>query len=615
MLQQGKIMSAQADDPNAHIGSYLDYYISLPSAPNYAVMIEGPWGIGKTFLTKKLLSSRIQEPQKYVYVSLYGLSSLEQLDDALFGAFYRIFDSFGAKMVMGVVRGGLKAFRADPEFKRSDFLAKCYADLYVFDDLERCNMPVQQALGHINQIVEHSGGKVVILANEAELKKSKEYMAVKEKVVGKTLVVQPVVDAVLTHFLGQVQSNSARSFLADNFAVIRTTFELSNTQNFRLLQQSLWDFDRLFSALAPKQIGNTEAMETLLTHYLAYSFELKSGGLGNDQIRRDADKFEDIFDTVAAGTDLPRPPHKELAEKYRLLAGNRVELRGESWTKILLDGQIDAEIVSAALAWTGWFSDPADQPAWKIIWYRQFHSAEEVEAARDVVLAQVSSMSFIQAGEILHVFGLLLELSSIGALSCSTAEVLERGKRYVEELRAKRRLQLPPDFDHEEDFRFGSHGGLGFSGAKDAGFAEFQKHLQAIRILARSDLYDEQARTLLDNLKNDPEAFCTAISEPGGTLSRIPVFSKISPDVFVDALFALHPKVQNRVLMHLYWRYDHARLTHSLTDECAWAQSLVAELSARKDSAQPLDRDRIEFALGSYFKSVPSAEEANAEED
>ena len=295
MLKQRKIMSAQADDPNAHVRSYLDYYISLPSAPNYAVMIEGPWGIGKTFLTKTLLSTLIQEPQKYVYVSLYGLSSPEQLDDALFGAFYRIFDSFGAKMVMGVVRGGLKALRADPEIKRSDFLSKCYADLYVFDDLERCIMPVQQALGHINQIVEHSGGKVVILANEAVLKKEAEYKAVKEKVVGKTLIVQPDIDAALTHFLKQVQFTVARSFLEENSVAIRTTFEFSNTQNFRILQQSLWDFERFFGVLISKQTSNAEAMETLLTHFLAYSFELKSGGLDDDQIRRDGDKFKEIL--------------------------------------------------------------------------------------------------------------------------------------------------------------------------------------------------------------------------------------------------------------------------------------------------------------------------------
>ena len=233
------------------------------------------------------------------------------------------------------------------------------------------------------------------------------------------------------------------------------------------------------------------------------------------------------------------------------------------------------------------------------------------------MLAEVTAKSFTQAGEILHVFGLMLELASINALNCSTTEVLEHGKRYVGELRDEGRLQLPPDFDHEEDFRFGSHGGLGFSGTKVTEFTEFQQLLYTNRMLARSDLYEEQAKTLLDNLKDDPEAFCAAISEtsdPRGTLSRIPVLPKISPDAFVNALLELHPKVQDRVLTHLYRRYDGARLIHDLSDECAWAQSLVAELSARKDSAQPLDRERIEFALGYYFKSVSSAAETNAEE-
>jgi predicted ATPase len=49
---------AKADDPqepNQHIWEYLKFYISMKHAPYFAVMIDGAWGIGKTYLVKKFL--------------------------------------------------------------------------------------------------------------------------------------------------------------------------------------------------------------------------------------------------------------------------------------------------------------------------------------------------------------------------------------------------------------------------------------------------------------------------------------------------------------------------------------------------------------------------------
>jgi sigma54-dependent transcription regulator len=63
-------------DRNRHIREYLRYYVKLAQAPHYAVLIGGPWGIGKTFLVKKILEEQFKsDPTGYTYVSLYGLTS------------------------------------------------------------------------------------------------------------------------------------------------------------------------------------------------------------------------------------------------------------------------------------------------------------------------------------------------------------------------------------------------------------------------------------------------------------------------------------------------------------------------------------------------------------
>ncbi len=44
--------------------------------------------------------------------------------------------------------------------------------ILIFDDLERCNCPVNEILGYINTYVEHDGMKVILVANQKEIGKS-----------------------------------------------------------------------------------------------------------------------------------------------------------------------------------------------------------------------------------------------------------------------------------------------------------------------------------------------------------------------------------------------------------------------------------------------------------
>src|SRR5687768_6444579 len=64
-------------NPNQHIKDYLSYYLSFSMPPRFAVLLNGPWGIGKTFLVRTFVDSLAKGEFRYVYVSLYGLTSLD----------------------------------------------------------------------------------------------------------------------------------------------------------------------------------------------------------------------------------------------------------------------------------------------------------------------------------------------------------------------------------------------------------------------------------------------------------------------------------------------------------------------------------------------------------
>jgi predicted ATPase len=76
-------------DRNRHIGEYLEYYVSFPHSPRYAVLLNGAWGVGKTFLVKRFFKQFPTEGEpRAVYVSLFGLSTLDEVDEALLRAIY-----------------------------------------------------------------------------------------------------------------------------------------------------------------------------------------------------------------------------------------------------------------------------------------------------------------------------------------------------------------------------------------------------------------------------------------------------------------------------------------------------------------------------------------------
>ena len=72
------------DDPNYHIVAYLREYCKPENDADYAVMLRGAWGSGKTHLVEAFLSARKEEGSpKHLYVSLYGVSTVRQIDEAL----------------------------------------------------------------------------------------------------------------------------------------------------------------------------------------------------------------------------------------------------------------------------------------------------------------------------------------------------------------------------------------------------------------------------------------------------------------------------------------------------------------------------------------------------
>ena len=96
---------------NQYIVDYLDYYCGLESPPEYAILLKGLWGSGKTWLIKRYSEAYKEKnlDQKVIYISLYGISSVSEIDDVLFQRLHPVLGSkpmiLTGKILKGVLKG------------------------------------------------------------------------------------------------------------------------------------------------------------------------------------------------------------------------------------------------------------------------------------------------------------------------------------------------------------------------------------------------------------------------------------------------------------------------------------------------------------------------------
>lgn len=155
---------------------------------NYAVMIDGEWGCGKTYFVREALIPAIakyeevkpeEKKRRIIYTSLYGVNSVDEISKQIIVNTYleRVGKAKGliqtSSKIFGAALSLLPAFGIDIDVKdlsgKLSELLQVKNSILVFDDLERCDCPLNEVLGYINTFVEQEGIKVILIANEKEI--------------------------------------------------------------------------------------------------------------------------------------------------------------------------------------------------------------------------------------------------------------------------------------------------------------------------------------------------------------------------------------------------------------------------------------------------------------
>ena len=324
------------------VESILDYVRA--DYTDYAIMINGEWGSGKTYFWNHKVKNKIESLQlngrKYttIYMSLYGISNLEEISKKIFiettqlmdKNLKKYMDSHGQTTIPEYAKTGLDManfFGVTKNGEKVDYEAFFSTDdkVLCFDDLERANVDVVDILGYINNFVEHDHIKTIIICNEKELAtkfkssniemktfiatylldkqneltkgeekpmvekirdkieyvfdNANDYERKKEKLIGETFEYAPKFNYIINGLLMRYENNpDLIRFLRENTNLIISTFNKSGTRNLRILKHSLNDFKKIFE-IVNKAYPNTKlrVLQTMLIFTIAVSFEIKAG--------------------------------------------------------------------------------------------------------------------------------------------------------------------------------------------------------------------------------------------------------------------------------------------------------------------------------------------------
>jgi hypothetical protein len=565
--------------------AFLDYFCDDTHNFDYAVLIDAPWGSGKTYFLKDYLKRKYPvpttaspEPPEYLWVSLFGRTNTSEVRDALFAEAHPWLSSKWGALVGSVGSGLLRKVSgvdvADNALTKR-FLPEIKAKLIVFDDLERTTIGPANALGLINSFVESGTFKVIVIANQKAFGEDKDYRSQKEKVIGRTLTVMSDPDAVLSELTKILQDGRARDALTANRDDVLAVFRASNYHNLRSLRAALDDFDRLVAKSDPRLAATPVALRELLLYLVAIGMEVRA-----DVIQ--GEKLEEILGAArmlsfATRKDPTLAEARGLTSKYPSISWQNPIISPGILGRLITGGVLPLQEINNGLAVHPLIVGAKEVPAWLSLWNWMQLNATDYAASRGALLDQLASHSIVHPGEILHVVGTIIRLDEFGDKLVPDIETYFLA--YIDELlNGGTLVQEQAVFDTFYSDGWASHG---YQENDHPTFKEVLAHLQeAVRSAHRRDMVEE-AKKLLQRLHTPgSERDLYEFDRKSGRFGGVALLQNISIADFADILVK-DSLYDSQLIAALHRRYDLGRGSPELIEEKSWLVELEAEVKRR----------------------------------
>ena len=430
---------------------------------DYALMINGKWGCGKTYYLEHDFKDFIEQqeypfasynsnsikerlkriwkrhPNKYnfkaAFISLYGVSSPEDF-------YYRVFlgvNSWAKTKIFALVgSAGVKLANvfnlkiSKEDASKINFISN--NTILVFDDLERiCSdkISVKEILGLINEYSEHNHYKVIIACNEEIYKDNEEYRKYKEKTIRYTCNFVADVESVFDTIVETYGDKNFRKYVEQNKSFILKIFEIGGDKNLRTLKFYLDSMSNLYSNVSEVKYKEN-ILRTLLVSTMIYATEYKKGKEKED-LEELKDRYEMLFgsnvDLQTTKKDKKEPTYFQTISKAYGSLYQQEMIKLPFVIIYLITGYLDRDALGH---WVNERNeellDVESKPEYEL--YNELSSFETVDD--DNLVGQINLLiDYVKEGkykvlDLMNIYAVLLKYHDIGIEGFTLTEEIEK---------------------------------------------------------------------------------------------------------------------------------------------------------------------------------------------
>lgn len=570
-------------EKNEHIITYLNEYISM-SDPQYAVLLKGKWGCGKTFFIQNLINkwsktkpdSDDELALKPIYISLYGISSTKVISDKIKTALNPFLYSKGAQTVKKILIGTLKLTTKinldfNDDMKDDGFLSFDINSLnllteknekikgmkiLIFDDLERCKAPIDELFGYINNFVEHSQCKVILLADEGKIdtnEKSKNltYKDFKEKLIGQTFEILPDYLNAIDSFLKNADSEA----LTRNKELIHKVFLTSDTNNLRILRQCFSDFcrlEKLFDSEIKRHTKYNDFIKELLCYFIIFYCEYKSGNT-------DVESYQDFGYKHTMSSDEYKTIQSKYESKYlSILTQNNFRhssysLKGETIIYFIENGSLEKIFLNNALKENHFFSDSGIRP-WEKLWNYCVLNNSEFQSIYEQIKSEFENQQIDDVYTVLHICGIFLSLNYAKIIPYSRAKTVKITKENID------RIIKKDMFNVQGGLLLSYAYGKQYSAINSKEFKEIQKYFSDIIANKSTESDTSYLKKYFENLNDESigdiyDNMNKTILDGSRVYEMTSIFKPIDIRIFAEKIVLLSNDSKCNFNLFIRWRY------------------------------------------------------------